>query len=70
MGLSTYEIEILINGIKPYCYGAKISGAGRGDYIIAICKEQSRNDLMNYLQDRKTEYFEILQDNGVDVEIY
>jgi len=70
MGLSTYEIEILINGIKPYCYGAKISGAGRGDYIIAICKEQSKNHLMDYLQDRKIEYFEILQDKGVDVEIY
>ncbi len=70
MGLSTYEIENLINGIKPYCYGAKISGAGRGDYIIAICKEQRKNELMNYLQDRKIGYFEILQDKGVDVEIY
>ncbi len=70
MGLSTYEIENLINGIKPYSYGAKISGAGRGDYIIAICKEQSKNNLMNYLRDVKTEHFEILQDKGVDVEIY
>lgn len=70
MGLSTYEIENLIEGIKPYCYGAKISGAGRGDYIIAICKEQSKNDLMAYLRDRKIETFEILQDRGVDVEIY
>jgi len=70
MGLSTYEIENLINGIKPYCYGAKISGAGRGDYIIAICKEQSKNDLMNYLRDRKIEAFEILPAEWVDVEIY
>ncbi len=70
MGLSTYEIEKLINQIKPYCYGAKISGAGRGDYIIAICKEQNKNDLMAYLRDRKIETFEILQDKGVDVEIY
>jgi len=67
MGLSTYEIEILINGIKPYCYGAKISGAGRGDYIIAICKEESKNDLMDYLRDRKIEAFEILPAEGVDV---
>ncbi|PKM92117.1 MAG: hypothetical protein CVU81_02195, partial [Euryarchaeota archaeon HGW-Euryarchaeota-1] len=70
MGLSTYEIENLINGIKPYCYGAKISGAGRGDYMIAICKEQSENDLMDYLRNRKIEAFEILPAEGVDVEIY
>ncbi|PKP56023.1 MAG: hypothetical protein CVT88_10665 [Candidatus Altiarchaeales archaeon HGW-Altiarchaeales-1] len=57
----------IINKIKPYCYGAKISGAGRGDYIIAICKEESKNDLMDYLRDRKIEAFEILPAEGVDV---
>jgi len=69
MGLSCYEIEELIEQIKPYCYGVKISGAGRGDYVIAACKEQSKNDLMNYLSQRKIEYFEILPDRGVEVEI-
>lgn len=70
MGLSTYEIENLINKIKPYCYGAKISGAGRGDYIIAIYKEESKKELMDYLKNEKIKGFEIFQDKGVDVEIY
>jgi len=69
MGLSCYEIEELINQIKSYCYGVKISGAGRGDYIIAFYKQEKKNELIKFLDEKGIENFEILQDKGVDVEI-
>lgn len=69
MGLSTYNIENLINKIMPYCYGAKISGAGKGDYVITIYKEERKKDLMDLLKYLKVENFEISQDKGVDFKI-
>lgn len=64
MGLSNIEIENLINEIKDYTYGAKISGAGRGDYIIAVCREGKKEELIEMLREQKTEAFEIKPTEG------
>lgn len=65
IGLSNIEIENLINEIEDYTYGAKISGAGRGDYIIAICKEGKKEELIEILRKQKIEAFEIKPTEGV-----
>jgi len=65
MGLSNVQIEDLIFRMNEHIYGAKISGAGRGDYIIASCKEGKKKELMDILKKQKTETFEVKPSEGV-----
>ncbi|MFN3528069.1 MAG: mevalonate kinase [Candidatus Altarchaeaceae archaeon] len=53
LNLSDEEIENLINETKKFCYGAKISGAGRGDYIIALCKDKENLKNLSEILNKK-----------------
>lgn len=69
LSLSDIEIETLINKVRKFSYGAKISGAGKGDYIIALCKDKENlKNLSEYLNKEGIKNFKIIQDEGVRIE--
>jgi mevalonate kinase len=42
IGVSTRELESLISAVRPYSYGAKLTGAGGGGSIIALTDKPAR----------------------------
>jgi len=67
VGVSTKEIELLVHTARENgALGAKLTGAGGGGYIVALCRENDAEKIISALRSHATSVLTVnLEETGV-----